>query len=427
MSGQGRAGTDLWDRVWWLWSLILYATLLFAAVQVWLDERYTAAQKGQMAILAVGFALWNGAFIAYLRNRAPDFNRERDRYLVPALLYLSGAIGLWLALASRFPDFNLVLASLAPQVFSYVRLRWAIPIAVILTGMAAYLQAPIIEGFGNGWVGAFLIVSAATILFALYLNGIMTQSADRRELIEQLEATRADLAAAERREGILQERARLAREIHDTLAQGFISIITHLEASEEKLSEDVGQSRHHLTQAKEMARRGVSQARRVVQDLRPEVLEQSPLPEAIERVVQGWTRQSGIQARTTVTGTHTHLHPEAETTLIRAVQEALANVQKHAQATSTQVTLSYMDDVLMLDVQDNGIGLENAPPPSKGGGYGLTAMRQRVTQVGGSLAVESEPGEGTTVVIQIPIQQMARTQSADEEDSNETNSRSSRG
>jgi signal transduction histidine kinase len=258
-----------------------------------------------------------------------------------------------------------------------------------------------------------LIVSAAAILFAFYLNGIMTQSAERRELIEQLEATRAELAAAERREGILQERERLAREIHDTLAQGFIGIITHLEASEQNLSESVAQSRHHLTQAKEMARRGVSQARRVVQDLRPEVLEKSPLPEAIKRVAQGWAQQSGIQAQTTITGTHRHLHPEAETTLIRAVQEALSNVQKHAQASSAQVTLSYMDDVVMLDIQDNGIGLENAPPPSQGGGYGLTAMRQRVSQVGGSLTVESAPGEGSTVVIQLPIRQMAQPQSAE--------------
>jgi signal transduction histidine kinase len=431
MSEHSPAKTDLWDKVWWLWSLILYATLLFAAVEVWFDDRYTAAQKGQMVILTVVFALWNGAFIYYIRNHAPDFNRERDRYRVPALIYLSGASGLWFALASRYPDFNLVLASLPPQVFSYVRLRWAIPIGIVLTGMATYLQASNIEGllpgFGNEWVGAFLIVSVAAILFAFYLNGIMTQSADRRELIEQLEATRAELAAAERREGILQERARLAREIHDTLAQGFISIITHLEASEQNLSENMAQSRHHLTQAKEMARCGVSQARRVVQDLRPEVLEKSPLPEAIKRVVQGWTQQSGIQAQTTITGTHNHLHPEAETTLIRAVQEALANVQKHAQASSVQVTLSYMDDVLMLDVQDNGIGLENAPPPSNGGGYGLTAMRQRISQVGGSLTVESEPGEGTTVVVQLPIQQLAQPQSAEQEDTYETNSRSSRG
>ncbi len=431
MSEHSPVETDHWEKVWWLWSLILFATLLFAAVSVWFDDGYTPAQKGQMVILTVGLALWNGAFVYYLRNHAPDFSRERDRYLVLALIYLCGAIGLWFALASRYPDFNLVLASLFPQVFSYVRLRWAVPMAIVLIGMATYMQGPAIEGLapglGDAWMGAFLIVSAAAILFAYYLNGIMTQSADRRELIEQLEATRAELAAAERREGILQERARLAREIHDTLAQGFISIITHLEASEQNLADNMPQSRHHLTQAKEMARRGLSQARRVIQDLRPEVLEQSSLPEAITRVVQGWAQQSGIQAQATITGTHRHVHPEAETTLIRAVQEALANVQKHAQASSVQVTLSYMDDVLMLDVQDNGIGLASAPPPGKGGGYGLTAMRQRVSQVGGSLAVESEPGEGTTVVIQVPIQQMAQPQSAEGEESYETNSRSSRG
>jgi signal transduction histidine kinase len=417
MSEQCPARRDRWDKIWWLGSLILYATLLFAAVEVWFDARYTAAQKGQMVLLTVVFALWNGAFMYYVRNYASEFTLARDRYPVPALIYLSGAIGLWFALASRYPDFNLVLASLLPQVFSYVRLRWAVPIGIVLIGAAAYWQAPRLEvlfpSFGSAWLGEFLIVSAAAILFAFYLNGIMTQSADRRELIEQLEATRAELAASERREGILQERARLAREIHDTLAQGFIGIITHLEASEQNLPENVAQSRHHLTQAKEMARRGVSQARRVVQDLRPEVLEESPLPEAVKRVVQGWTQQSGIPAQTTVTGTHNHLHPEVETALIRAVQEALANVQKHAQATSAQVTLSYMDDVLMLDVQDNGIGLENAPPPGQGGGYGLTAMRQRVSQVGGSLTVESEPGEGTTVVIQLPIRQLAQPQPAE--------------
>ena len=117
-----------------------------------------------------------------------------------------------------------------------------------------------------------------------------------------------------------------------------------------------------------------------------------------------------IRAETAVTGTHVHLHPEAETTLIRAVQESLANVQKHAQASSAQVTLSYMPDVLMLDVYDNGIGLDQASRPVKGGGYGLIAMRQRVSQVGGSLTIESEPNGGTTVVVQLPIQRMAQRQ-----------------
>jgi signal transduction histidine kinase len=395
------------------------------------DDRFTTAQKGQMGILTVAFALWHAAFIYYIRYHASDFNPDRDRYRVLTIIYLSGAIGLWFVLASRSPDFNLVLAGLPSQVFSYLRLKWAIPIGVILAGMVTYLQVPnidsLIPGFGKAWLGVFLIFSAVIILSALYINGIIAQSAERRDLIEQLEDTRAALAAAERRSGILQERERLAREIHDTLAQGFISIITHLEASEQNLPENVAQSRHHHTQAKAMARRGLNQARRVVQNLRPEVLEQSPLPQAIERVVQDWSQQSGIQAQTTITGTHNHLHPEAETTLIRAVQEALANVQKHAQASAVQVTLSYMGDVLMLDIQDDGIGLDNAPPPSDGGGFGLTAMRQRVSQVGGALTIESEPGEGTTVVVQLPLQPIAQLQSVEKEDPYETYSRSAGG
>ncbi|MEZ4659184.1 MAG: sensor histidine kinase [Caldilineaceae bacterium] len=238
---------------------------------------------------------------------------------------------------------------------------------------------------------------------ALFISNIIAQSVQRRELIEQLESTRAELAAAERREGIFQERERLAREIHDTLAQTLISIVTHLEASEQNLPDIATRSHHHLMQAKATARQGLTQARRVVQDLRPEVLEKSPLPQAVERVVQGWSAQSGIRAETAVTGAHVHLHPEAETTLIRAVQESLVNVQKHAQASSVRVTLSYMGDTLMLDVYDDGIGLDQAPPPVQGGGYGLIAMRQRVSQVGGTLTIESEPNEGTTVVVQLPL------------------------
>jgi len=170
MSEHSPAETDHWEKVWWLWSLILFATLLFAAASVWFDDGYTPAQKGQMVILTVGFALWNGAFVYYLRSHAPDFSRERDRYLVLALIYLCGAIGLWFALASGYPDFNLVLASLFPQIFSYVRLRWAVPMAIVLIGMATYMQGPTIAGLapglGDAWVGAFLIVSVAAIPFA---------------------------------------------------------------------------------------------------------------------------------------------------------------------------------------------------------------------------------------------------------------------
>ena len=399
--------TDFWEKVGWMWPLIFYTTLIFSAILAWSESDKALAQKWQIGTLTVLFALWYAAFAYYTTVYLAEYDRQR--YRGPSLIYLTITIVFWFTLTTYHPAFNFVLFSLYAQIFSYSHLRWSIPISIILSGLAAYLQlrepdSPSLS-LDNPWLWYFFFASAAGIALALYIEGIVSQSVQRRELIEQLQATRTELAGVERREGMLQERARLAREIHDTLAQSFISIITHLEAGEQHLAENVAQSQHHLTQAKEMARQGVNEARRVVQALRPEVLEKAPLPEAIERVVQGWGQQSDTRTSTTVTGTPLILHPEAETTLVRAVQEALANVQKHAHATAVQVTLSYMGDVLMLDVQDDGMGLDQATPPTNGSGYGLTAMRQRVTQLGGSLTIESEPDEGTTVVVQLPLRQ----------------------
>ena len=105
----------------------------------------------------------------------------------------------------------------------------------------------------------------------------------------------------------------------------------------------------------------------------------------------------------TITGEERPLPPNTELALLRATQEALANVHKHAQAKVVTITLSYMADLVMLDVQDDGVGVNGTASAWQGGGFGLTAMRERVEQLGGSLLVESEDGEGTTVVVSIPV------------------------
>ena len=110
-----------------------------------------------------------------------------------------------------------------------------------------------------------------------------------------------------------------------------------------------------------------------------------------------------IPATMQTTGTPLPLHPGVDVTLLRATQEALANIHKHAQAQNVSVTLSYMGDSVLLDVQDDGVGLNGATPSPFGGGFGLQAMRERAAQFGGELLLESEPGGGTTVVVQIPI------------------------
>ncbi|MCS6843951.1 MAG: sensor histidine kinase [Caldilineales bacterium] len=129
-------------------------------------------------------------------------------------------------------------------------------------------------------------------------------------------------------------------------------------------------------------------------------LEGASLPEALRRVAARWAQETGIPAVVAVTGEPVPLHPEAEVTLLRAVQEALANVCKHAQARRVSVTLSYMEDQVTLDVQDDGVGFD---PSAATEGFGLAAMRQRVEQLGGSVAVESAPGHGTTVAVMLPL------------------------
>ena len=207
-----------------------------------------------------------------------------------------------------------------------------------------------------------------------------------------------------RRSGVIGERKRLAREIHDTLIQGFASIVMNLEAAEGSPAGDA--AHRHLDEARNTAREGLAEARRIVWALKPEALEGAPLSEALERLVARWSEASGVAAGVTVTGTPLPLPPEAEVTLLRATQEALTNVRKHAGANRAVLTLSYMGDRVALDVLDDGVGFEpreTGRADGVSGGFGLPAMRERVEHSGGTLLVESEPGRGTTLVVELPV------------------------
>ncbi len=251
-------------------------------------------------------------------------------------------------------------------------------------------------------VGGLLSVVFGS-LFALWITRIIDQSYERRQLIEQLEATRSELAAAEREGGRLAERQRLARDIHDTLAQGFVSIVLQLQAAEAELPADAAEARGHLERARRTARDNLAEARRLVWDLRPEALSAAPLGEALGRLAGRVAEETGLAATATVTGTPQPLSPDAEVTLLRVTQEALANVTRHAAAGRVAVTLSYMDGEAALDVRDDGSGFTPAADGSgPNGGLGLRGMRERVEALGGRLAVESAPGRGTTIAVTVP-------------------------
>lgn len=400
MSANQQSQMDAWEKWEWLWKTIFYATVLASYGIVLLDSD-RAVPLWVTGLLTAGMLLWDWLGMR-LAHRGLTSWDERP---LPRFAVILGDIVLWFILVNLSPAYYVGLFGLFIMVFRHLPIRYAVIAAVLLMTATIFEQ---VDGTDSSFsltdpvIWLFLFMVLVSIVLGFWISNIINQSTQRRQLIEQLEATRAELAAAERREGILEERQRLAREIHDTLAQGFTSIVMHLEAAEQAIS-DPQTTQKHLDRARSTARSSLEQARRVVQDLRPDSLEKQSLPEAIERTAARWNEETGIPVTTKATGNPLPLHSNIEVTLLRAAQEALHNIRKHAQATEVQLTLSYMGDVVILDVQDNGVGLDGAEPSHLSGGYGLQAMRERVEACGGTLTLESDPGEGTTVVIAIPF------------------------
>ena len=301
-----------------------------------------------------------------------------------------------------------------------LRGRWRFVGIAITASFAAVAQIgglPKATAGGLAIWGAVFLVNAVLASFFGYYGWLTDeQSAARKQTIGQLNEAnerlaaamaenaqlQAQLVASARDAGVRDERERLAREIHDTLAQGLAGIVAQLQAA--RTASATGRERH-LDTAAELARSTLVEARRSVQALRPEPLEAARLPDALADVAARWSEVTGVPAAVTTTGTPRQLHPEVEIALLRTGQEALANVGKHAAASRVGVTLSYMEDVVTLDVRDDGIGFDLAGLPGEvadGSGFGLTGMRQRVGRIAGRLEIESSPGEGTAVSATVP-------------------------
>ncbi|GEM82909.1 sensor histidine kinase [Meiothermus hypogaeus] len=262
-------------------------------------------------------------------------------------------------------------------------------------GNTAWSALPTPAEYPNLNLAFFIFIAFLYSGYALFTLELLVRETKARE---ELERTRRELEQTSRQAGVLEERQRLAREIHDTLAQGFASIVVQLEAAEMAAQNETSAGRY-LEQARIAAREGLSEARRMVWAMRPEILENTSLPEALGRLLQRWQEESGVRAQFTLTGEPRPLHPELEVGLLRIAQEALNNIRKHSKARHANLTLSYLDDMVLMDVQDDGVGLQ--PPIS--GSFGLRSMRERVEALGGHMTVESEPGQGTTLAFSLPL------------------------
>ena len=375
------------------WSSLFYG-LLLVATAVAVADAGSDGRRVAIVALAAGLAgcyqlvaSWGGG-------------RRALSLAVAAALWGSLLALHWIFLLLLFSAYHLACADPLPA-------RRALPRIAAVSALVV-----VAESLRRGGVDPLQLVFYAAVTLALGLSVAMmqalhAQSEERRRLIAELEATRGELAESERRAGVLAERQRLAREIHDTLAQGFASIVTLYEAARAEVGSRPEVALRRLEEVGRTARASLAEARRVVAALRPEALEGLTLVGALDGLARDFGAETDVAARSTVEGSPRELEPEAEATLLRVAQEALANVRKHARANRVGLTLTYLDDAIRLDVRDDGVGFE---PESAGraldgwqaGGFGLTSMRERLESEGGTLTIESTPGAGTTVVAELP-------------------------
>ncbi|MGQ4419586.1 sensor histidine kinase, partial [Streptomyces sp. SAS_269] len=320
------------------------------------------------------------------------------------LLALS-ADGVWLA----FPLYFLQL-HLLPRRTALVAVV-ATALAAI-TAFAAHQHAFSVAMAIGPALGAAVAVAVVWGYQALY-----RESEQRRRLIEELTATRADLARAQHTAGVLAERERLAREIHDTLAQGLSSIQLLLRAAERALPERPEAAARHVDQARQAAVDNLAEARRFVAALTPPALEGTTLASALERLCATTSARHPLTVRFHLKGTPVALPTAHEVALLRITQSALANTVRHAGATTADVTLTHLDDQVAVDIADDGTGFDPAllpPPDPDDGGFGLAAMRARMSALDGTLTIDPSPGRGTSLSARLPLTPRAHAPEAGE-------------
>jgi signal transduction histidine kinase len=374
-------------------SLIIWHTLfgiMVAAAAVLTTADGNAAWSLPLLLVLV---------VAYVTIGLPAGRRE-DRRL--SWIYLLIAYAIVVLLTWRDPSSLVLLFAIYPQGFLLLERRDAI-VATVLVSLAFTLTLAARDGFTRESVQGNALVAVGNIVFALviglFIDGLVRESQRRKALLEELQETRSELAAAEREAGAVAERERLAREIHDTLAQGFTSIVMLAQAGEAAAGrQDAEEVSARLAEIQATARDNLAEARALVAAMAPPALGDG-LVEAVSRLARRHAERTAVPVEVVVTGDVRPLSPASEVAALRAAQESLANAERHARAGSIQVSLGYDDDGVTVTVSDDGAGFDPAAPRT---GFGLDGLAARAESVGGWAEVDSEPGRGTRVRVRVP-------------------------
>lgn len=395
-SSQGEFA-QMWRRQLVWWHVWFAAGVAATGVAVAMTDPGPLGRLPEFGLLAI-------AAIAYAVIGAPGVAQERPGW---GTAYLAIAWSAVLGCVALNPDTSapIMFFVLFPQLWSVVRTpRQGVAASVVVVG--GYATIGWLQAGSDSSARWQVFFSAAFSLglslgLGLFILRLVAEAQSRAATIDALRQAQAQLAAAERDRGVSAERERLSREIHDTLAQGFTSVVALSRAADAALARgDVDAARDRLALIERTASDNLDEARLIVAELTPGHLQSRTLGEALHRLGAAVSSENGLRADVRVTGEPVPLGGTAEVVILRTAQEALSNVRRHAGAGHAELILTYEHpEQVVLEVRDDGRGFDPAAARS---GFGLDGVQARAAEVGGSVRLRSEPGAGTTLRLEVP-------------------------
>lgn len=394
--------TEFWTRTRRGWDLAFYALVGITAVSLVTVRGTTTA--GLLWGLG-GLGLLVLTYVTAGRRAALTGSRDL------VALYLAVLVAVTVLVTYTNATGSLLLFVAYSQVWYFAETRRGG--VAVTTALTVLLFAAIAlreeVGPGDGLVNlasqAAVALAFATLL-GLWITYVAEQSEQRAGLLEQLEEAQAELAQVHHAAGVVAERERMAREIHDTLAQGFTSLIMLTQTAVTDLRrDDPAAAIARLELAERTARDNLAEARALVAAFSPVDLDGVTVTGALERLARRFQDETGVAVEVVLPDPDLRVARDTEVVLLRAAQEALTNVRRHAQARRVRLRLAYADDDaaaggghVVLEVVDDGEGI----PADAAEGFGLRGMRDRVAAEGGHVAVTSPAEGGTALTVRVP-------------------------
>lgn len=376
---------------WWDLAAIVAASV--TVVLTLIDPPYGPSEWGAWAAAAAFLVVYFAA-----GRRLIPVGGLRSYFVVAVLLAAVLAVGM-----AFEPAFAILQAfvypfvwTTAPSTRSAITANLLVAVAIVVGYVARSGAAGLLPG-----LGVAVLTVGFSIALGLWITRIAEYGAERARLLDELQAAQGQLAAMHRDAGVSEERGRLAREIHDTIAQSLTGLVMVAQRAGNRLGgvdgEPAASVRNDIELMEQMAREALTEARGLVASLTP-VETEAGLAEALRRLATSFERETGVAV--SVSADAAGLDRELEVVLLRSAQEALANVRKHARASAATIAVTATDDDVVLIVTDNGVGPGDAQPGEHG--FGLAGIRDRAALAGGSF--EFGPGDagGSRLRVVVP-------------------------